>query len=195
MTPYQKLVDDWKGCTRCPLHKTRCSVVMARGPIPCDIFVCGEAPGKSEDVMGFPFAGPAGHEMDRIIRASVPGHLRVCFGNLVGCIPVDDDGKKQGEPEDESIEACAPRLAKLIRMCNPKLVVRVGKVAKDWLTLGMRHSVKLDKVYEMVDVIHPAAVLRSKAPQVQKDAMINRSIITIIKAVNEHFPEMSRAEN
>ena len=37
LTPWQAHVDGWKDCTRCGLHRTRSSVVLARGSVPCDV--------------------------------------------------------------------------------------------------------------------------------------------------------------
>jgi DNA polymerase len=35
--------------------------------VPCDVLFIGEAPGESEDAIGIPFIGPAGHLLGRII--------------------------------------------------------------------------------------------------------------------------------
>jgi uracil-DNA glycosylase len=66
-------VDDWKDCTRCPLHTVRSNVVLARGSIPCDILFVGEAPGRSEDALGKPFVGPAGILLDEMIEDALSG--------------------------------------------------------------------------------------------------------------------------
>ena len=39
-----------------------------RGSIPFNVLFVGEAPGESEDVLGFPFVGPAGKLLDHIIK-------------------------------------------------------------------------------------------------------------------------------
>lgn len=81
-------VDRWKHCTLCPLHKVRRQVVLARGKLPADVLMVGEAPGLSEDVLGAPFTGPAGQLLDRIITATELENYRIAFTNLVGCIPM-----------------------------------------------------------------------------------------------------------
>jgi uracil-DNA glycosylase len=67
-TPFQLHVAQWRNCTACPLHIGRKQVVFARGKIPCDILFVGEAPGKSEDMHGQPFYGPAGQLLDDIVE-------------------------------------------------------------------------------------------------------------------------------
>lgn len=189
MSPYQKHVERWKGCQRCPLWKTRSKVVIARGKVPADVLFVGEAPGKSEDAFGVPFWGPAGILLDEIVERSIlDANLRLAFGNLVGCVPVDENGKKQGEPEDASILACSPKLQELVVLCKPKLIVRVGKLASDWLTQGMKYSVKLPtgfKSVRMVDIVHPAAILRAKTAQ--QGLMVRRCEVVISNAIEEVF--------
>src|SRR4051812_21732902 len=98
-------------------------VCLAKGRVPCDVLFVGEAPGESEDVLGYPFAGPAAPLLARIAAnsppakgpnslpgappgpnerhdacspaATAPRHtLRTAFANLVGCIPREAGGGK-----------------------------------------------------------------------------------------------------
>ena len=92
---YKQHVQRWKSCTACKLCETRKKVVMYRGDVPCDILFIGEAPGPSEDVIGQPFIGPAGHLLDRIIDKAIQPYRKVnpnisfrkVFTNLVCFIP------------------------------------------------------------------------------------------------------------
>lgn len=216
MTRYQLHVQNWKDCDRCFLSKRRSRVCHLRGKVPCDVLFVGEAPGKSEDVLGKPFVGPAGQLLDRIVADAIDGisvcsicdlpeelqdsewscrnghgletegtgrEVRTAFTNLVGCVPLDGDGKKTEAPDDDCVAACSPRLREIVEICRPKLVVRVGKLATDFLTQGYKHSVKMPKGLEMIDVVHPAAVLR--APTAQQGLMIRRVVVTIRKAVEK----------
>lgn len=137
----------WIDCERCELCKRRKSVVLARGVVPAEVLMLGEAPGQSEDVLGTPFEGPAGQLLDDIILQAVPGHVeigedgnkenwiidvRIAFTNLVACIPIGEGGVKTAEPPKESIEACAPRLREFVAICKPKLIVCVGALAETW---------------------------------------------------------------
>lgn len=183
MTPYQQLLDEWKECDRCELCARRTRVVMARGKIPCDIAFVGEAPGESEDMLGSPFKGPAGHLLDQIVSRSVPEGVRCLFTNLVGCIPRNEEGGKTGEPPDESVRACAPRLQTLIRLAEPRLIVCVGTCARDWLDPKYRDCVKFHRPIPRIDVHHPAYILRANV--VQRSLLVQRCVVTIANACEQ----------
>jgi uracil-DNA glycosylase len=158
----------WINCTRCSLCEKRNKVCLARGTIPCDVLFLGEAPGVSEDVLGSPFVGPAGHLLDRIIEESIPDEVDYALTNLVACIPKDEDNDKVGEPPEEAINACAPRLKEFVRICRPNRVILVG-------TLAHKH---FKEDVPTVKILHPAAILRLDVSQ--RGLAIQRSIVAII---------------
>lgn len=169
LTPYRRHVERWKDCTKCTLHETRCKVVFPRGQVPCDVLFVAEAPGESENVVGKPLIGPAGKLFDQIVERAL-GHLdplpRVAFTNLLLCIPYDPDGTgKVDEPDAEWIEACRPRLEEFVGIACPKLVVAVGAYARDWLTQGTMGCMELPRGVRVIDVTHPAAILRMSDAQ------------------------------
>lgn len=151
-------VDRWSKCTLCQLHKVRRNVVLARGKLPCDVLMIGEAPGQSEDVLGAPFTGPAGQLLDRIIAATDLAHSRIAFTNLVACLPADEKRSKVGEPNKESIEACSDRLEEMIEIADPYHLVAVGQLSEKWLPKLFDLSIPV------TSVPHPAAILRSEEP-------------------------------
>lgn len=176
MTPYQKHKADWKDCTRCPLCEGRSSVVLKRGTIPCAVLFVGEAPGASEDVLGEAFVGPAGHLLDDAINRACDGReITRAFTNLVGCIPLGDDGEKTKEPPLEAIKACRPRLVDFTHIARPKMIVLVGK-------LSVKHVVR-EKCYKYIEITHPAAILR--ADQSQQLIMFQRVVVTLANAFEE----------
>lgn len=195
LTPFQKHVNRWSSCTACPLWEGRQQVVLARGTLPCDVLFIGEAPGESEDVLGQPFVGPAGQLLDQIIQRAfaatqVPGtegadynSLTWAFTNLVCCIPRDEDGGKATEPDDEYIKACSVRLIEFVEIAEPRLIVCVGALARDWLTPGYRYSIKLHRDVPRIDIIHPAAVLRANIAH--RGLMVQRAVVQISNAVEE----------
>ncbi len=171
----------WKDCTACSLGLQRSSIVLARGSIPCDVLLIGEAPGDSEDAVGQPFVGPAGKRLDRIIRNAI-GHLMddgtvtVAMSNLVACYPRAAKNAGTNEPEPEEIEACRPRLDQFISICNPELVVAVGELAQTWLGDGP------DKVNRpLVHIHHPAYIVRK--PLAQQGMLERRCEVTLMNAV------------
>src|ERR1700684_2630480 len=56
-----------RGCTRCPLHQTRTTVVFGSGNADADLMFVGEAPGANEDKQGIPFVGQAGQLLEKLL--------------------------------------------------------------------------------------------------------------------------------
>jgi uracil-DNA glycosylase len=212
VTPLQAYASRWANGCGASICATAHKVVHVRGTVPCDVLLVGEAPGPSENVLGQPFVGPAGHLIDEIVgrafkRVSVcstcgvaqvlDNGLVLCpqcrgflarpitraFCNLVGCIPLNQEGAKFEEPDAESIECCAPRLQELVNLCAPRLVVCVGKLAGDWLKPGYKNPVTLPTGCRVVNVIHPAAILRASVAQ--KGFLAQRAEVTITTAVQD----------
>lgn len=194
LTPFQRHAAVWKDCDRCTLCHGRSKVVIAKGQVPADVLLVGEAPGISEDVVGKPFVGPAGRLQENIVNdALTPVQerrvevgkppLRVCWTNLVGCMPTGEDGEKS-TPEHQEIKSCLPRVAELIGIVRPRLIVAVGSLSKDYLP-GLLEDLPsaLTDGLAFVDVIHPAAILRM--PSVQQGIAAQRSVVRIGRAAGE----------
>jgi DNA polymerase len=152
---------------------------MCRGKIPCDVLFIGEAPGASEDVIGQPFIGPAGKLLDQQIaeaQANAKTNLRLCFTNLVCCIP-KKDGRKIGEPDKECIKACNPRLLEFISLARPTLIVCVGDLADKYVgeTEGLLDT--MGRAPRFTEITHPAAILRAEV--VRKPLMNQRVVVTL----------------
>lgn len=185
LSPYQLHVNKWSNCRECSLCETRKHVVLYRGQVPCDVLFIGEAPGSSEDVIGQPFIGPAGKQLDALIGASlynpstnteVP--LRRGFTNLVCCIPKAEDTVGFVDPPKESIKACANRLLQIFTIANPKLVVCVGDLAWKW-----HDKILQTEGIVVTKITHPAAILR--ADITQRDIMKQRVVATLKEAFYE----------
>lgn len=180
---YALHVEKWgQGCGG-PNCSIAGKIVLARGQLPCDVLFVGEAPGPSEDVIGRPFVGPAGKLLDAIIRKALPKQVRYALTNLVCCIPRDEEGNKALEPDVESIMCCAPRLQEFLEIANPRLLVNVGAMAKDWLKPGFRNPVKVEPSVKQVHITHPAAIIRANIAA--RDIMSHRCIVTLSNAVEE----------
>lgn len=178
---------EWENCDRCGLAQTRRRIVLSKGCLPCDVLFIGEAPGESEDAIGRPFIGPAGKVLDDIIREAWGIHcpFRLAFTNLVGCIPLGDDGNKTKEPPKESIEACRPRLLDYARIAQPKAIVHVGKLSKQYGILGQSSLgpgeddwqppwIPDGRFIEFQEIIHPAAILREH--QTNRPLLLKRAV-------------------
>lgn len=176
-TAWQLHKEKWgKGCGSCQCEGKR--VVLGRGALPADVCFVGEAPGESEDVLGVPFAGPAGSLLDQIIKDSFKTFPspRLAFTNIVGCRPVDASGKVQ-KPDDEQIKACELRLMEFLVLCHPrlKLLVRVGDVAEKWCPLPENVVV--------VDIAHPASILRGS--EANRGLAVQRCVVQLRDAWEE----------
>jgi uracil-DNA glycosylase family 4 len=163
-TTYRDHIAPWVGCTRCVLSQTRARLVYPRGDVPADVVFVGEAPGDSEDKLGKPFIGPAGHMLDYIIKGALNGRtFRMAFTNTVMCIPKDEEGNKIKNRSDpvpkESVAACKPRVEDFIRLCRPKLVVAVGSFSAKWFLTGPKNRYQLPAGVRFAEMIHPAAIL------------------------------------
>lgn len=173
-TPWQQHVAKWKDCRACGLCDQRNRIVLARGQVPCDVLLIGEAPGDSENAIGLPFKGPAGKLLDAIILAAGIEH-RVAMTNLVACYPKEAKDAGTNEPDWREIEVCRPRLEEFVGICAPRLVVMVGRLAEQHLAGS--EAVKC----HTCSIAHPAAILRM--PIAQKDFAIQRCIVTLSNAV------------
>lgn len=191
MSRWQLHVEEWRGCTRCELSRTRKTVCVARGTMPCDVLFVGEAPGSVEDVNGQAFTGPAGKLLQRIVRealyearteddTSTGDSFTWAFTNLVGCIP--KLGGDKGAPDHEHVMACKPRLEAELEMLRPRLVVAVGKLAATYLAAGYKHSVRLPQGITVVEILHPSFILSRVAPPA-RPLKVKQCVVTVRDAL------------
>lgn len=173
MTPFEMHWNDWKNCQRCPLAQQRGRICLARGKVPCDILLIGEAPGESENILGQPFVGPAGQELDNWVKECVPETLRCLFTNLVACFPAVAKAAKVNEPAPAEIKACAPRLREIVRIAAPRLVVCVGGLSEKWFP----QLVDVMEKFKVISIVHPAYVLR--ANYAQQGLLKKKALITL----------------
>ena len=178
MTNWLQHYGKWSNCQLCALAQQRSQVCIARSDwpdgasqpnlrLPCDVLFVGEAPGMSEDAIGIPFVGPAGELLDRIIEQSLPEGVTYSMTNLVACFPRQAKERGENEPERGEVFECRPRLIEFVNMAQPQLIVRVGKMAVQYLGFDLRVPV--------VDIDHPAHILRM--PQAQKGMAVQRCIV------------------
>ena len=187
MTLYQKHVRKWEYCSQCPLGEQRNKIVLARGKIPCDILFIGEAPGASEDVIGKPFVGPAGHLLLSLIKRTVEvSGLSYCLTNLVACFPREAKRGGTNEPPTECVLACANRLREMVRIAKPRAIVLVGKLVSRHIAGeaqfrldGKPKGVEWLKGKPMLfaEILHPAHILR--LDDSQKPLAIRRCVVNL----------------
>lgn len=148
----------WLSCERCAIGRYAFKHVLGRGIYPCDLLFIGEAPGKSENVLGQAFIGPAGKMLDKIIRAARErAQLRKkpnCFiTNLLACRPCDSPSGKNRAPSRQEIGNCAPRLAEIVADAEAVGIVFLGRYARDNKPENLEGT-------PWVGLFHPSYVLR-----------------------------------
>jgi uracil-DNA glycosylase family 4 len=168
----------------------------------------GEAPGDSEDTLGKPFCGPAGHLQDTIINNAtgvkdwtltkglagdlVRGKVRVGMTNVIGCIPTlkeDDNGRIQKAKDfddwEYAVAPCNPRLVEIIKLAKPQAVLLIGSVACEHGKLTLRN---MDLDIPTLEQTHPAAMVRA-AVDVQ-DILIRRAECNLEDFVDKNIRGM-----
>lgn len=146
---YLAHVADWRNCTKCEIGKRAHSHVFARGTLPCDILFIGEAPGKTENLTGWPFVGKAGKLLDAWVGYAQnqlrPAMLPLlpeneqppaevftyAITNTVLCRPCDGVGMPNREPTGQEKGNCSSRLAAFIAIAKPKALITVGRHARE----------------------------------------------------------------
>lgn len=117
----QKNVGD---CRRCPLARTRKSIVFGVGSPTASVMFVGEAPGADEDRQGEPFVGRAGQRLDAWLTDLGIARADVYIANVLKCRPPNNR-----DPRPEEVSKCSPFLKAQIRAIGPKVIVALGRHA------------------------------------------------------------------
>lgn len=117
-------------------------IVFGTGSLDADIFFCGEAPGAEEEIQGFPFVGPAGQLLTKMIAAMGLAREAVYISNIMNYRPKTDTGFGNRPPTTEEMKYCLPYLIKQVEIIQPKVIVALGKTATVGL-LGLDSNVRL----------------------------------------------------
>jgi DNA polymerase len=175
------LADTVKGCTRCVLHEARTQTVFARGNGSSGLCFIGEGPGADEDAQGFPFVGPAGQLLDKMIAAMGIERDDVYVCNIVKCRP-----PKNRTPEPEEMNACMPYLTEQVSLLEPQVIVALGKTAVQGLfgtAEGITRIRGRWRLYQgriaVMPTFHPAYLLRNPAAK--------REVWTDLQLVLKHM--------
>ncbi len=157
-------------CTRCDLHKTRIKTVPGVGVTNPLVLVIGEGPGQDEDNQGFPFVGPAGQLLDKMLASiQLSRHINCFIANIVKCRPPHNRDPLQSETD-----ACASFLQAQITLLKPKMILAVGRIAAQNLLqttdgMGRLHGIFFEypqttqeeqQAIPFMATYHPSALLR-----------------------------------
>jgi len=136
-----------KKCRKCELWKLRKNVVVGEGSLNSEIMLIGEAPGSKEDETGRPFVGRSGRLLNKLLEENGIKRERVYITSVLKC---------KGKPLKKYIKECLPYLEEQIKIINPKIIVLLGRVARD----NVKKEWLLNK--KVIKTCHPAAALRFK---------------------------------
>lgn len=125
-----------RACTDCSLRSSATSPVPWHGDTHPDIAIIGEAPGRTEDVVGKPFQGSAGNRLNWLLKqASVLPHYSITYLNACQCFP----GRGLDAVGDyEYIRACQKWMRGQVAFIQPRYVITVGTVALASVRSGAR---------------------------------------------------------
>jgi len=136
-------------------------MVIGRGSQDPYVIVIGEAPGRAENAIGEPFVGPSGKFLEEALRVAMGVSIfdaqreGIYFTNIVRCRPCDSVTGPNRAPISSEVSACLPKMIALLDALRPKVIVRLGLSAQ--LHTSFLES---DNRYKIVDLPHPAALLR-----------------------------------
>ncbi|MEK6792750.1 MAG: uracil-DNA glycosylase, partial [Nanoarchaeota archaeon] len=122
------------------IYKNCTNIVIGKGNLNASILFVGEAPGRNEDLEGFPFVGAAGKNLDKLLLKVGLSMNDVYIANILKCRPPENRG-----PTDDEIKAHTPWLLKQIRDIRPKVICSLGNYATKFFLSG----VNVDKMKDM----------------------------------------------
>jgi uracil-DNA glycosylase len=156
--------EEARGCTRCPLHQTRTTVVFGAGNADADLMFIGEAPGANEDRMGLPFVGQAGKLLDKLLAEIGLERSEVWICNVLKCRPPNNR-----DPHPNEIEACDEYLRQQVDLIEPTVICTLGNFSTKLLRadstgISRLHGREEERIIgpravRLYPLYHPAAAL------------------------------------
>lgn len=143
-------------------------LVFGEGPRGARLMLIGEAPGQQEALLGRPFVGKAGKNLDGFIAATGLKREEMYISNTVKFRPVriSDAGRTVNRtPTQEEISMFLPFLKREIELVAPAVIVTLGNVPLRALlgaqvTIGEMHGKPAKYGARMLyPMYHPASVI------------------------------------
>ncbi len=163
-------------CVRCALGKSRTKFVFGSGNPHADVMLIGDAPDTMEDDQGFPFVGPAGQLLDKILQAIHLDRTLVYLCNVVKCHP-----SQNRSPLLSELETCRPFLSKQIALVNPKVILCMGEQAANTVLQSndpierLRGHLYQSGQHKIIVTYHPAFLLHH--PKYKRDTWFDVQLL------------------
>lgn len=152
----------WNGCKACQFGENGGNKVYYRGQVPADVLFIGQAPTTNDHATRLAMSDVEPRDVMNLmiidLARRIEKDFRWCIGNLVLCAAFNKDGD-ECTPKMPELSACSHRLAEFIQVVKPKIIVRVGVMAKRIIpdtfpiildeNAAPRHA-------KSIDMIHPA---------------------------------------
>jgi uracil-DNA glycosylase len=159
---FERLSEQIRRCTLCPLAQERTHAVVYRGSLAPRLVFVGEAPGAEEDRLGVPFVGRSGRLLDGAIESLGPRLGEFGVLNVLKCRPPGN------RFDPRAARTCRPYLDRQLRLLGPRALVPLGNHALGTLDptappiLTAAGAPREAGVGWLFPLIHPAAALRSR---------------------------------
>lgn len=151
------------------------ALVFGEGPSSTDLMLIGEAPGEQETLLGRPFVGKAGKNLDRFLELAQMRREEIYISNAVKLRPtkVGKTGRLSNRPPTkEEIALFRPWLMREIEMVRPRLIATLGNVpllavSNDRkLTIGAVHGREIpagETGLSLFALYHPASLIYNRS--------------------------------
>ena len=150
------------------------ALVFGEGPAAPRLMLIGEAPGEQETMLGRPFVGKAGKNLDRFLELAGLVREEIYISNAVKLRPtkVGKSGRVSNRPPTRAeVALFRPWLMREIKEIRPRVIATLGNVPLQALmgprlTVGEMHG-KLAKVEEidapLFALYHPASLIYNRS--------------------------------
>ena len=160
-------------CVRCERCATRFLAVPGEGSARRGLLLLGEAPGKSEDESGRPFAGRTGRYLDGVMADNGISRDDAFVTSILKCY-------HPGPPLPRQVEACRPWTVQQIHEVGPCKLLVMGVVAAGGL-MGLKELGEKEITTEWEGIVcvvtcHPTAAMRFP----NRDAQFRRDLARVL---------------